>query len=558
MISNFSKSIENTTFSYYNTKLLNCDFCTDSFSSEKTLKAHKKRIHHVITVSMESKQKRLRTVIEKHRHRLKKKQEDQNIIQAESEGKLLKYIQENHNTDKVINNINLMNTIHTVMSEQSGPLEKKHTSHLIRIQKKQRVIQKNLNISDTQLNIQTSKILRSNRFNNEITKDKIFKISEKKGINKRNLQTNNNVKLHNKIQINCDQEDEEHVCHRDNCGEEIQIVPTFHKDTFTHNTILKHRINKLEKNNIKSIVLGEGNLMDSLEQRIKTRSAMKQKYQKETLNDSTVTSYTLDNSKMKAIKSVYIDKQIVNKSETNVSEFMFENCTNKRKLNKTKIPHILQVEQETIFENNLEMTTHFHSKSNIFSRNLRSGTSSCNKVLKEYQNENHSILNVTKHEKNLHNFITKNPKRKLLKLKNNENVTQTISQTNLQNLVNSELKSDYNILKFEEEDKYEMNKSIVNRKLNRNANGKLKEKIKSEGQIQENKIKQQKMYNVLKRCNHNVIDAARKTLRKRNFKNPSDIIIEASKNIEGSENLTVPKHLTNNKKLIVPLIRIEA
>ncbi|XP_053989605.1 MATH and LRR domain-containing protein PFE0570w-like isoform X2 [Hylaeus volcanicus] len=438
-----------------------------------------------IRLSVESNKKSLTNVVQKYRTRLKNKQKNQEMIQTEPERRILEYYQKDHKTRETKNSTKASNTINTVVLGQDSliPPEEKHTSRLVKMQNKRKVIEKNVNINNAQLNVQSPRLLRSSRKRDQVLEEGIFEISRKKTNNTKTVLT-----LQNNISTNCNRQHEEHTCYRDDSDEENQT------ETFNRNTTLEHRINKSEENSMKSNVLRNGSLINSSEQRVKTRSTINRRYHQETQNTPTLTSLTSSTSNRNTLKSVYIDKQTLN--DENISEFMYENRGNKKKLNETKMSRVIPAE----------------NNSNIYSCNLRNDISSRDDVLKKDHSQDRSVINVSQRQRNLNNFVMNCPEREFLKLQNTESVTQGIPQTNLRHLVDSKLQNDRNIsMEIEKEGTYESCESVKIGNLKKSQSRKLKETETRESEY----------------C------------------------------IQINENIVIDKNCTYSKKLTVPLVRVE-
>ncbi|XP_043260238.1 uncharacterized protein PF11_0213-like [Colletes gigas] len=242
---------------------------------------------------------------------------------------------------------------------------------------------------------------------------------------------------------------------------------------------------------------------------------------------------------MEAIRSVYIGKRTSNR---NISKFRFENCDN------TKISDMIQVKQKTIIESNLRMATRIHRNSKMYSNH---STCSSTEVLKKHQNEDCTILNVTQCQRNLYDIVKKHPRKKFLELQNNENVTQTISQSNFQNLVDSKFQDDCNILmNFEKDGVCGISKPVIKKSRN-NTNRIL--------QNSTNRILRKRK---IIRSDHSIRTVRKtyfkKTVRKRKLKNLSHSVVQTRKNDdEINRGLITSRNFIDCKKLIIPLVRIE-
>ncbi|XP_076374456.1 uncharacterized protein LOC143258767 [Megalopta genalis] len=220
-----------------------------------------------------------------------------------------------------------------------------------------------------------------------------------------------------------------------------------------------------------------------------------------------------------------------------------------------KEKHVIELKEETIVQQNLQMTTHFHSKSDTFSCNLHGNNPSCDKAIQG--NENHSILNIK--QQKLHCLVRENKRKPSLELCKNRNIAETILQTNLQHLVNSNLKDDCDIsMEVNKKNECEINKSIKIEKTKTDVHRSIKKKeiIKSECHIDVKK-KGQHPFNPSNKCKHSAFKTMKKTLvstkinKKKLIGSLKDVTQASNRNIK------IIKNFKNNRELIIPLVKLE-
>nr|XP_031833232.1 protein PF14_0175-like [Nomia melanderi] len=276
------------------------------------------------------------------------------------------------------------------------------------------------------------------------------------------------------------------TCDRNDRKEENKIiVPNFHKENFTYDARSKKKC-----------------FLNSIDNSVKTRS-MTRRENKELQKNVSLVSSTID---IPTAEFICMKKQISQKHQENISAFSFKNGQKEELLNENNETHVIEVEEETIFQRNLEMTTHFHSKSNTGSCNLRNNSFSNNKVLEN--NENQSLLSVQQHVK--------------------------------------------------KKNQYEINKSIKIGKSGTNVHSRIEKKeiIKSECHIQLEKERQEH-YGPLKKCERNAIETLKKTYITKTLesRNPEDSFKTATQT--NRNNVKISENFVLDKKLSIPLIKLE-
>ncbi|XP_076239990.1 uncharacterized protein LOC143182687 [Calliopsis andreniformis] len=399
-----------------NSKLLNCELCTNSFSSKKSLEHHKKKTHaNEIAIAKNS---------------------IQNGKQEKSTEEVLKCLREQHDIDKTLTN-------------------------LVRIHETERVVQKNLQIGKMQPKGQETQVVRP-------------RVHRKKSF--RHMWTR-------KKTYKYDKELKKSVSYANECSEKNQMsFSDVYRKTFAHQTRLEHNIKKVRKENLIQLV----------EQRMTTRSITRRRTLEESLKNATFESSISRISETSTIKTTSSENKILNKPTENISEFMTEDCNSKKELN--------EVRHKTV-------VNHFF----------------CDKMLNENHNNDNLTLNAISQEK-------RRSRRKSLKVETNGNVAQTALQTNFSMLLDSKLKSNYNISRqFEKEDKYEINKSIAIEKSTKTV-------CKEE---------------------HKMCNTFEKTRKSRYSRNSRINTVETQKNNIENKNVVEAKNHINNKKLVIPLIRVE-
>ncbi|XP_078036233.1 uncharacterized protein LOC144469641 [Augochlora pura] len=307
-----------------------------------------------------------------------------------------------------------------------------------------------------------------------------------------------------------------------NCKEKTDIIVP----NFTHNRAVVQTYVNITKHNddINSLSAKKGLLENPLENRMKTRSMRQAK---------NIRNHT--DQKSQEITSTFSSERKRKKSDEE--------------------KHVIEVKEETIVQRNLQMTTHYHSKSDTFSCNLHGNNPSCDRAIQG--NENHSILN-TKQQK-LRSLLRKNKRKPRLELCKKRNIEETILQTNFQNLVDSNLKDDCDFsMEVNKKNECKINKSIEIGKTKTNVHRSIKRKeiIKSECHIDVKK-KGQHAFNSSNKCEHSTFETTQKTLVSRKINKGK--LIGSFKNVTQASNgnIKIIKNLKNNRELIIPLVKLE-
>lgn len=477
-------------------KSISCDLCTDSFSSKKALHHPKKKVH-INGIAIELRRKGTGNPVGRPRSKTPKKQKDEEVVHRESQEKVLEYFQEERTTDQALMNLNLMNRTHMVISEQTGvtTLEKKRRSSVTRIKT-------SLHTNGTQLNEQESKVVSSTEIEENVVESKVHKRARKKRKTEVDRITGE--------------------------GNEMGFSD-FYKKTFMDDTILQDRVSKP----------GELGSMRPLENRVRTRSMARLRKLGESLKDVSHVTSASHAPEAKAINPESINSQSLKKSRKSISEFSFKSCDNKGKVDDTVMPRIIQVERKTVFERNLQTTTHVHSTSNGLSCNLCDSTFPPNETLNEHRNEGHA------------------PRKRSLKQENSKNVGRTALRPNSPTLVDMQIRK---------EDKYEINKSVTVVKSMKSIPKEMKEPeiLKLGCNVQVNETDQQEGCDISQQHEHSAIETVEdkyfeEAVKRRGSGNSSKLnIVQADKkNSEVNRNVAIPENFMNNKQLTVSLTKVE-
>ncbi|XP_076672378.1 uncharacterized protein LOC143371286 [Andrena cerasifolii] len=477
-------------------KSISCDLCTDSFSSKKALHHHKKKVH-ISGIAIELRRKGTVNAVERARSKTPKKQKEEEVMHTESQEKVLEYFQEERTTDEARMNLNLMNRTHMVISKQTGvtTLEKKRRSSVTRIQT-------SLHTNGTQLNEQESKVVSTTEIEENVVESKVHKSARRK----RRTEVERIISEGNGMGFS-----------------------DFYKKTFTDDTILQDRVSKS----------GGTSSMRPLENRVRTRSMTRLKKLGESLKDVSHVTSASHAPEAKAINSESINSQSLNKSRKSISEFSFKSCDNKGNVDDTVIPRIIQVERKTVFERNLQTTTHVHSTSNALSCNLFDSTFPPNETLNKHRNEGHA------------------PRKRSLKRENSKNVGRTALQPNSPTLVD---------MQIQKEDKYQINKSVTVVKSTKSVPKEIKEPeiLKLGRNVQVNETNQQEGCDISQQHEHCAIETMKnkyfgEAVKRRGSGNSSklDIVRADKNNSEVNRDVAIPENFTTNKQLTISLTKVE-
>lgn len=484
-------------------KSVSCDLCTDSFSSKKALHHHKKKVH-ISGIAIELRRKGALNALRRASSEIPKKQKDEEVVRAESQEKVLKYFQKKRTTDQALTNINLMNRTHMVISEQRGvtTLENKRSSSVTRIQTSEKVTQESLHTNGTQLNEQESEVVSATKIAEDAVESKVHKRARRKRRS----------------------EFEQIIGEGNEMG-----FSDFYKKTFMGDTVLQDRVSKS----------GEDSSLRPLENRVRTRSMTRLRKLEGSVKDLSHVTSASHAPEAKAIKPESINSRSLNKSRESISEFSFKSCDNKGKVDDTVIPRIIQVERKTVFERNLQTTTHVHSTSNALSCNLCDSTFPPNKALNEHRNEGHA------------------PRKRSLKPEESKNVGRPALQTNSPTLVDMQIRK---------EDKYEINKSVTVVKSTKSVPKEMKEPeiLKVGCNVQVNETDQQEVCDISRQHEHCAVETVEKeyfgkAVKRRGSRNSSkfDIVRAAKDNREVNRNVAMPENFTDNKQLTISLTKVE-
>ncbi|XP_076655037.1 uncharacterized protein LOC143360241 [Halictus rubicundus] len=450
----FSQSVDYSSLSHCNSKLLDSSFCTDSS-------------HNIAGQSFKSRKKQLKEVV-------------------------FGYSQEKKNISTATNNIESTNTAcATKMSQDLIPSYRILRSSLTHT--KQEFEQNNLPTDNTRLSTPANDISKAKTTESKIVKRKRPTMSRKEKIKRKN---SNHVQSHEASRTMGDSELAR--CENSSGQKTDIIVPNF-----AYNKTLQGSVSEIRKNEGTNPQSGQKCLMVPLQNRMRTRSM----------------------GRMECIKM----QEDINHQKSQEKAYETE--------------HVIEVKEETIFQQNLQMTTHFHSKSDMLSCNLHG-----NKA--QSSSKQQRGLRYSRRERN--QGLTS-------KLQENADITETILQSNLQHLVGSKLNDGCDIsMEVNKKNEYEVNKSVKidNSKTNVHNSIKKKEIIKSECHI-EIKTKGQDALNSLNKCEHNAIKTTKKTFVSKTINEGKSINSFKAITQKWKNKDKINKHYQTNKELIIPLIKLE-
>ncbi|CAL7944154.1 unnamed protein product [Xylocopa violacea] len=358
---------------------------------------------------------------------------------------------------------------------------------------------------------------------------------------KRNYKENSNEYVpYNEPQIISDQKQ---ISHKDHCIKEEMIVSNVSKENWNCNRKLRSYLH--EHQNIAAMVLKETNLMNSDKRHIQTRSALKRKCDVES-----------EGSLRKISRSAHTKNQILNKYEENTCNPLPEKYNSDKKSNKNKIPYIRRINNKATTKHDLQRTNHIHNKPKIY-------CDICNKKLYEHQNKTF----CKSQQEDLCNYEIESFQSKSVEVQRKRNTKQSILKTNVQTLIDSRSKTDFNVSRrIKKKNNREINNSTTIRQSKNNAR-KKNNKQSTEKSTYHRQLKrktQQKVYHTLNEYKQYISETEENeyfkgTLETKNTNiRFSEITIAQSNKADIKMDKDIVKYKNiNDKKLLIPLIRID-